>query len=146
MTQTTAPIRHLTAENVATWYQQDDVEMVVGDALDPADGAPVVIGYARYRKGASNEITTLPYDEALVITRGVFTVRRADGVATARAGEVIFHRAGAKVVYQADEDAELVYVCYPALAMKAAGMEAGGGFHLAGQSLATRLASGEEAS
>jgi hypothetical protein len=41
MTQTTAPIRHLTAENVATWYQQDDVEMVVGDALDPAGGAPV---------------------------------------------------------------------------------------------------------
>jgi hypothetical protein len=40
MTQTTAPIRHLTAENVATWYQQDDVEMVVGDALDPAGGAP----------------------------------------------------------------------------------------------------------
>jgi len=140
MTQTTAPIRRLTAENVATWYQQDDVEMVVGDSLDPSSSAPMVIGFARYRKGASNEVT-LPYDEALIITRGVFTVRRADGVATAKAGEVIFHRAGAKVVYEADEDAELVYVSHPALAL-----EPGNGFHLAGGALAERLASGEVAS
>jgi ethanolamine utilization protein EutQ len=135
MTQTTAPIRHLTADNVATWYQQHDVEMVVGDALDPAGGAPLVIGYARYRKGVTNQITTLPYDEALIVTRGVFTVRRADGVATARAGEVIFHRAGAKVVYEADEDAELVYVSHPALPM-----EPVAGFHPADHALAAQLA------
>jgi hypothetical protein len=42
----------------------------------------------------------------------------ADGVATAKAGEVIFHRAGVKVVYQADEDAELVYVSHPALRLE----------------------------
>jgi ethanolamine utilization protein EutQ len=146
MTQTTAPIRHLTAEQVATWYQQGDVEMVVGDAQDPASVAPLVIGFARYRKGATNRIATLPYDEALVITRGVFTVRRPDGVATATAGEVIFHRAGTEVVYQADEDAEMVYVCYPALVMEQAGEEAGGGFHPAAGGLAARLAGGEEAS
>jgi ethanolamine utilization protein EutQ len=146
MTQTTAPIRHLTAEKVATWYQQDDVEHVVGDALDPAGGAPLVIGFARYRKGATNQITTLPYDEALIITRGVFTVRRADGVTTAGPGEVISHRAGAEVVYEADEDAEMVYVCYPALAMKDAATEAGGGFHPAADGLAARLATGEAAS
>jgi ethanolamine utilization protein EutQ len=134
MTQTTAPIRHLTAENVATWYQQDDVEMAVGDALDPAGSAPLVIGFARYRKGATNQIT-LPYDEALIITRGVLTVRRADGVATATAGEVIFHRAGARVVYQADEDAELVYVSHPAIPM-----EPVAGFHRAGRALAAQLA------
>jgi ethanolamine utilization protein EutQ len=139
MTQTTAPVRHLTAGHVATWYQQDDIEMVVGDAVDPGSSAPLVIGFARYRKGATNQITTLPYDEALIITRGVFTVRRPDGVATARAGEVIFHRAGAEVVYQADEDAELVYVSYPALAMEQAGEEAGGGFHPAGGALAAQL-------
>jgi ethanolamine utilization protein EutQ len=146
MTQTTAPVRHLTAGHVVTWYQQDDIEMVVGDAVDPGSSAPLVIGFARYRKGATNQITTLPYDEALIITRGVFTVRRPDGVATARAGGVIFHRAGAEVVYQADEDAELVYVSYPALAMEQAGEEAGGGFHPAAAGLAARLASGEEAS
>jgi ethanolamine utilization protein EutQ len=143
--QTITPIRHLTADRVATWYQQDDVEMVVGDAQDPARSAPLVIGFARYRKGAINQLATLPYDEALIITRGVFTVRRPDGVATASAGEVIFHRAGASVVYQADEDAEMVYVCYPALAMEQAGEEAGGGFHPAADGLAARLAGGEAA-
>jgi ethanolamine utilization protein EutQ len=101
----------------------------------------MVIGFARYHKGAANQVATLPYDEALIITRGVFTVRRADGVATAKAGEVIFHRAGAKVLYQADEDAELVYVSHPALAL-----EPGNGFHPAADGLGARLASGEEAS
>jgi ethanolamine utilization protein EutQ len=134
MTEVAAPVQHLTAENVATWYQQDDVEMVVGDALHPAGGAPMVIGFARYCKGAANQIT-LPYDEALIITRGVLTVRRADGVATAKAGEVIFHRAGATVVYQADEDTELVYISHPALALEPAG-----GFHPAGDGLAAQLA------
>jgi ethanolamine utilization protein EutQ len=134
MPQTAAPVQHLTTDNVATWYQQDDVEHVVGDANDPST-APLVIGYARYRKGATNQLTTLPYDEALIITRGVFTVRRPDGTATARAGEVIFHRAGTSVVYQADEDAEMVYVCYPALPM-----EPVAGFHQADQALAAELA------
>jgi ethanolamine utilization protein EutQ len=146
MTQTTAPVRHLTADTVATWYQPGNLEMVVGDALDPSSSAPLVIGYARYRKGATNQLTTLPYDEALIITRGTFTVRRPDGTATARAGQVIFHRAGAEVLYQANQDAELVYVCYPALAMQQAGEEAGGGFHPAADGLAARLASGEAAS
>jgi ethanolamine utilization protein EutQ len=146
MTQTTAPVRHLTADTVAAWYQPGNVEMVVGDALDPSSSAPLVIGYARYRKGATNQLTTLPYDEALIITRGTFTVRRPDGTATARAGQVIFHRAGAEVLYQANQDAELVYVCYPALAMQQAGEEAGGGFHPAADGLAARLASGEAAS
>jgi ethanolamine utilization protein EutQ len=134
MTQAPAPIQHLTTDNVATWYQQQDTEMVVGDALDPIGDAPMVIGFARYRKGAANQIT-LPYDEALIVTRGVLTVRRADGTATAAAGEVIFHRAGAKVVYQADEDAELVYVSHPALAM-----EPVAGFHPAGRAFAAQLA------
>ena len=120
--------------------------MVVGDALDPASSAPLVIGYARYHKGATNQLASLPYDEALIITRGVFTVRRPDGTATAAAGQVIFHRAGTEVVYQADQDAELVYVCYPALAMAQAGQQAGGGFHPAAEGLAARLASGEVAS
>lgn len=135
MTEDPAPVQHLTADNVATWYQQHEVEHVVGDALDPAGGAPLVIGFARYRKGATNQIT-LPYDEALIITRGVMTVVRADGTATAKAGEVIFHRAGAKVVYEADEDAELVYVSHPALPMAP-----GAGFHPAGRALAAQLAS-----
>ena len=136
MTQIAEPIQHLTAGNVATRYQQQDVEMVVGDALDPSSSAPMIIGFARYRKGAANEVT-LPYDEALIVTRGVFTVRRADGVATATAGEVIFHRAGAMVAYQAEDDAELVYVSHPALRL-----EPGQGFHPAGDALVADLVEG----
>jgi ethanolamine utilization protein EutQ len=136
MTEVAAPIQHLTSERVATWFQQEDMEMVVGDALDLPSSAPMVIGFARYRKGVANEIT-LPYDEALIVTRGALTVRRADGVATATAGEVIFHRAGAKVVYQADEDAELVYVGHPALPM-----EPVQGFHPAGDALVAQLGEG----
>jgi ethanolamine utilization protein EutQ len=138
MTEVAAPIQHLTAGGVDTWYQHGNVEMVVGDALDPSGDMPVVIGFARYREGVANEVT-LPYDEALIIARGTFTVRRADGTATARAGEVIFPRAGAEVVYQADEDAEMVYVCQPALPMGLAGGPAQG-FHPAGDALAAKLA------
>jgi ethanolamine utilization protein EutQ len=129
-------VQHLTTESVGTWYQQGSVQMVVGDAVDAGGDAPMVIGFARYRKGATNEVH-LPYDEALIITRGVFTVHRADGVATAKAGEIIFHRADAKVVYEANEDAEMVYVCHPAIALKPAGGEE---FHPASDGLADQLA------
>lgn len=133
MTAGTTGIQHLTTSNVVNWYRQEAVEMIVGDALDNSTSAPMIIGFARYRKGATNEVE-LPYDEALIITRGVFTVRRTDGVATARAGEVIFHRAGVKVVYQADEDAEMVYVSYPALRLAPVGA-----FRPASQALVTQL-------
>lgn len=133
MTAGTTGIQHITTSTVGTWYRQEGAEMIVGDALDDSTPAPMIIGFAHYRKGATNEVE-LPYDEALIITRGVFTVRRADGVATAKAGEVIFHRAGVKVVYQADEDAELVYVSYPALRLAPVGA-----FRPASQALVRQL-------
>jgi ethanolamine utilization protein EutQ len=126
-------IQHFSADRVVEWYQQDDVEMIVGDALDPASDPPLIAGYAHYRKGSSNQIT-LPYDEVLVITKGVFTVRRADGVVTASAGEGIFHQAGATVVYEADEDTELVYVSHPPLRLRPIG-----GFHRADPAIVARL-------
>jgi ethanolamine utilization protein EutQ len=53
-------------------------------------------------------------DEALIVTKGAFTVRSAEGVKTAQAGEVIFLAAGTKVVYEGAEDGtEVVYVSYP---------------------------------
>lgn len=53
------------------------------------------------------------YDEALIVTKSVFTVRSADVTNTAKAGEVIFLTNGTKVVYQAEEDnTEIVYVSY----------------------------------
>jgi len=74
----------------------------------------MTVGFAHYAPGAANE-WVVTYDEALIITRGAFTVTSADGVeTTARVAEIIFLRAGTPVVYSAKGDgAELVYVTYP---------------------------------
>jgi ethanolamine utilization protein EutQ len=72
----------------------------------------MTVGFARYRAGEKNE-WTVSYDEALVVVRGAFTVRTAAGSVSARTGEVIYLHTGAEVVYQADEDTELVYVTHP---------------------------------
>jgi ethanolamine utilization protein EutQ len=110
----TEGIRLFTAADVDTWYQPGAIEMHLGDVLDSGNSESMSVGFAHYAPGASNE-WVVTYDEALIITRGAFTVTSVDGVeTTARAGEVIFLRAGTPVVYSAKEEgAELVYVTYP---------------------------------
>lgn len=61
------------------------------------------VGFARYDKGATNE-WMVTYDEALILTKGVFTVGFAGGAKTAKAGEIIFLPKGAKVVCHRKED------------------------------------------
>jgi ethanolamine utilization protein EutQ len=99
-------------DDVSAWYQARGVEMAIGDVVDASNGESMSVGFARYAKGAANE-WTVTYDEALVITSGLFTVESPDGPRTAKAGEVIFLERGARVVYRAEEDTELVYVSYP---------------------------------
>jgi ethanolamine utilization protein EutQ len=72
------------------------------------------VGFARYAPGEANE-WVVTYDEALIVTRGAYSVTSADGrKTTAKAGELIFLSKGTKVVYSAEEDgAEVVYVTYP---------------------------------
>jgi ethanolamine utilization protein EutQ len=107
-------IRLFTADDVDTWYRRGERRIFLGDVLDPSNSEAVSIGFARYAPGESNE-WVVTYDEALIVTRGAFTVTSADGVeTTARPGEVIFLDAGTPVVYSTkDEGAELVYVTYP---------------------------------
>jgi ethanolamine utilization protein EutQ len=107
-------IRLFTAEDVDNWYRPGEIKMLLGDVLDPSNSESMSVGFANYAPGASNE-WVVTYDEVLIVTRGAFTVTSADGVeTTARAGEVIFLRAGTPVVYSAKEEgAELVYVTYP---------------------------------
>ena len=114
MPAATEGIRLFTTEDVDTWYRPGDIKMLLGDVLDPSNSKSMSVGFAHYAPGASNE-WVVTYDEALIITRGAFTVTSADGVeTTARAGEVIFLRAGTPVVYSAKEEgAEVVYVTYP---------------------------------
>jgi ethanolamine utilization protein EutQ len=107
-------ISHFTAEDVDTWYRPGEINMLLGDVLDPSNSESMSVGFAHYAPGASNE-WVVTYDEALIVTKGAFTVTSAEGVeTTARPGEVIFLRAGTPVVYSAKEEgAELVYVTYP---------------------------------
>jgi ethanolamine utilization protein EutQ len=114
MSAATERIHLFRAEDVDTWYRPGDINMLLGDVLDSSNSDSMSVGFAHYAPGASNE-WVVTYDEALIITKGEFTVTSADGVeTTARAGEVIFLRAGTPVVYSAKEGgAEVVYVTYP---------------------------------
>lgn len=100
-------------QDVAEWWQARGVGMKIGDAVDhTSDHGSLSVGFARYAKGAENA-WTVSYDEALVITKGRFTVETKDGAHTADAGEVIVLDSGSEVVYRADEETELVYVTHP---------------------------------
>lgn len=114
MPAATEGIRRFTAENVDTWYRSGERKIFLSDVLDPTNSEAMGVGFARYAPGESNE-WVVTYDEALIVTRGAFTVTSADGVeTTGRAGEVIFLRKGTPVVYSAKEEgAEVVYVTYP---------------------------------
>jgi ethanolamine utilization protein EutQ len=105
-------VTHYTTDDISAWYQARGVEMAIGDVVDETNGDSMSVGFARYAKGAENE-WTVTYDEALVITKGRFTVDSSHGPRTAGAGEVIFLPRGTRVVYRAEEDAELVYVTHP---------------------------------
>lgn len=94
------------------WFQRLDQQIFLADVLSHDDGVQMSVGYARYGKGETNP-WKMSYDEALIITKGRFTVVGPDGPVSAGAGEVIYLRAGTELVYSADEDAELVYVTYP---------------------------------
>ena len=106
-------VRHFTS-NDAKFYRYADRDIFVGDVLDSANSDTMSVGFYRNkRKGERNE-WVVTYDEALIVTKGALTVRAADEVKTARAGEVIFLTKGTKIAYEAaEDDTEVVYVTYP---------------------------------
>lgn len=109
-----AAIQHFSSEDVDAWYKADGRRIFLGDVIDHTGPTPMSVGFARYDAGEANS-WTLAYDEALIVTRGAFTVRSQDGrtAVTATGGEIIHLSRGAQIVYQAEEDTELVYVSYP---------------------------------
>ncbi|HEX4815734.1 MAG TPA: hypothetical protein VFV66_23570 [Nonomuraea sp.] len=127
-------VQHFSSGDVGTWFQAGEVDMAVGDVIAPPGNAAMSVGYAHYRKGASNA-WTVTYDEALIITRGLFSVRSGETRKTAAVGELIYLHAGTPVVYEADEDTTLIYVCYPAL-----GLAPVAGFHSVDGATVARLA------
>ncbi|MET0237304.1 MAG: cupin [Kibdelosporangium sp.] len=105
-------VERFAIDGPATWFQRLDQQVFLADVLDETSGTAMSVGFARYAKGETNP-WTMTYDEALIITNGVFTVRGPDGPVSAAAGEVIYLRAGTDLVYEATEDTELVYVTHP---------------------------------
>lgn len=91
-------------------YPEKPIEL--GDVIDRTSESTMTVGYGRYKSGESNE-WTVTYDEALIITRGKFTVVNDGTEYTALPGEVIYLKNGTKVLYRADDDVELVYVTHP---------------------------------
>jgi ethanolamine utilization protein EutQ (cupin superfamily) len=108
--------RRLTTEDAAAgWTRVGDGEIHVSDIVDAARApdAEMTVGFARVGAGEELEIS-FPYDEVLVVTRGVYSVRDEHGeVRTAAAGEAIYLPAGSTNVARAEEDAEMVYVASP---------------------------------
>jgi ethanolamine utilization protein EutQ len=102
-----------TPNDVETWYQPEGQRIFVGDVLDKEHSDTMSVGFARYAPKQSNE-WVVTYDEALIVTKGVYSVTAEDGTkTTAKEGEVIYLAKGTKVVYSAEEETEVVYVTYP---------------------------------
>jgi ethanolamine utilization protein EutQ len=114
MTRAAEGIRLFTPDDVQTWYQAEGRRIFLSDVVDPSNGDTMSVGFARYAPGESNE-WVVTYDEALIVTRGAFSVTSADGLkTTAEVGELIFLSKGTKVVYSAEKTgADVVYVTYP---------------------------------
>ena len=114
MSKTLDTITHLSHDDVDAWFKADGRQVFLADVVDAENGDSMSVGFARYAPRAANE-WIVTYDEALVVTRGTFSVTSPDGpAATADVGQVIFLRRGTSVVYSAGDDgAEVVYVTYP---------------------------------
>jgi ethanolamine utilization protein EutQ len=106
-------VRHFTSKD-AKFHQYADRQIFVGDVLDSSNSDTMSVGFYRNkRKGEKNQ-WVVSYDEALIVTKGALTVRSADGVKTAAAGEIIFLTKGTEIAYEsAEDDTEVVYVTYP---------------------------------
>lgn len=105
-------VRHLTADDVQDWYQYKDRPIFLGGVLDGRNSDHMSVGFGRYKKGEANE-WVVTYDEVNVITKGSYTFRTEDGAFTAKAGEALFITKGTRVIYEAHEDMEMVYITYP---------------------------------
>jgi uncharacterized cupin superfamily protein len=83
-------VRLFTPNDVQTWYQPEGRRIFLGDVLDATTSDTMSVGFARYAPGQANE-WVVTYDEALIVTKGTYTVTAEDGTkTTAKVGEFIF--------------------------------------------------------
>ncbi|ALG12716.1 cupin [Kibdelosporangium phytohabitans] len=107
-----AAVERFASKTTTSWFQRLDQQVFLGDVVDQTSGAEMSVGFGRYGKGERNP-WKVTYDEALIVTKGSFTVEGPEGPVTAGVGEVIYLRADTEVLYVANEETELVYVTYP---------------------------------
>ncbi|MBM7789494.1 AraC family ligand binding domain-containing protein [Tenggerimyces flavus] len=107
-------VEHFTSSDKAlTWFRRGDQDLRLADALDHTSDAKMSVGFVHHGAGESNE-WIVAYDEALIVTKGRFTVHTKDGDYTAGPGEIIYLYAGTELTYHAEHEAtEVVYVTYP---------------------------------
>lgn len=95
-------------------FTLDDTQAPYQPHGQGSDDDAISVGFARHEPGASNALV-VGHDEALVVTRGAFSVTADDGHgATAHPGEVIFVPKGTRAVYSAqDAGADVLHLTYP---------------------------------
>jgi ethanolamine utilization protein EutQ (cupin superfamily) len=103
-------IRRFTIDAADAWMEWSGFSLA--DVVNEDEDAGVrlgAIGFTRAPKGSTSSFE-FPYDEVLVVTKGICGVRSGDEVLTAGVGEVLYLPAGVSGTVHADEDLELVYV------------------------------------
>lgn len=104
------PVRKFTIDTAQDWMVWSGISLSDVVNEDETSGAKLGgVGFTRAPKGAVSDFE-FAYDEVLVVTSGVCTVRSANETFTASAGEVIYLPAGTPGTFRADEDTVLVYV------------------------------------
>jgi ethanolamine utilization protein EutQ (cupin superfamily) len=103
-------VQKFTIDTARDWMEWAGIALadVVNEDETP-DVKLGAVGFTRAPKGASSSFE-FPYDEVLIVTSGICTVRTEAGSVTAKAGEVIYLPAGAQGTFIADEDTTHVYV------------------------------------
>lgn len=103
-------IRKYTIGEARDWMVWEGVALadVVNEDETPAAKLGAV-GFLRAPKGVTTNFE-FPYDEVLVVTKGVCTVTSGGRSLKMRAGEVVYLPAGTPGSFRTDEDTELVYV------------------------------------
>jgi ethanolamine utilization protein EutQ len=70
-------VRHFSSKRAAPRQQAKDLRILLADVLDASNSDSISVGFARYGKDESNE-RIVTYDEALIVTKGVLTVRSTE--------------------------------------------------------------------
>ena len=103
-------VRKFAIDDATDWMEWSGIALADVVNEDEAPDAKLgAVGFTRAPKGASRSFE-FAYDEVLIITKGVCTIRGGANVLTARLGEVLYLPAGVAGTFHADEVLELVYV------------------------------------